>query len=367
MKKLIAPLVIILLINSCETDLNLGSISSEITQDYLLTGDLDLYLDNQQIFRFTGKPGTTTIPIGLESLSDFEDCFILHISTGSESDGNVKNAIVSIDGQLILNKSDFGDRVFQYDFEICNLTPDSYIEIVVKGKPGSYLDIWIEGKLKNLYPCPGGTFVDARDGQEYDYVCIGDQIWMAENLNTTKYNNGDPVLHITDNSEWGNTGEGAYCYYNNDENNKDIYGALYNYFAVVDSRELCPSGWHIPSDNEWKTLEIYLGLTESEADLLGWRGTDVGLKMKSKTGWLNDGNGTNSSGFNALPGGNRYYDGSSFAYLGLVGLWWSSTLWVDNGIVYDWALRRYLDYSQDGIDRANDPLHYGFSVRCVKD
>lgn len=177
--------------------------------------------------------------------------------------------------------------------------------------------------------------IDKRDGQTYKTVTIGKQIWMAENLNyKTKK---------------------SWCYDNN-ETNCDKYGRLYKWKAA---KKACPSGWHLPSDEEWKELEMYLGMSITDANKDGWRGNDEGKKMKSKSGWgLN--NGTNSSGFNALPGGYRGSSGS-FYYLGGYGDWWSSS---ESSGTRAWHRRLYYDYDQ--ARRGSDDKTYGFSVRCLK-
>ena len=123
---------------------------------------------------------------------------------------------------------------------------------------------------------------------------------------------------------------------------------------------ICPPGWHIPTDEEWKVLEMYLGMSQNEADDTGYRGTDEGKKMKSTSGWYNNSNGTNSSCFNALPGGYRYSDGSFYG-LGYNGYWWSSTEYSGTG-----AWSRGLDYGSDQVGRGLDYKPGGFSVRCLK-
>ena len=150
-----------------------------------------------------------------------------------------------------------------------------------------------------------GTVTDI-DGNTYQTVKIGDQWWMAENLKVTCYRNGDAIPNITDGTTWASLSTGAYCEYNNDINNVATYGRLYNWYAVTDSRNIAPAGWHVPSDAEWKQLEMYLGMSQSEADATGWRGTDEGGKLKEvgTMHWNSPNTGaTNESGFTALPGG----------------------------------------------------------------
>ena len=184
-----------------------------------------------------------------------------------------------------------------------------------------------------------GTLTDPRDGQTYNLVTIGSQTWMAENLN-----------YDTTNSWW----------YDNDSANGDIYGRLYTWDAALNA---CPSGWHLPSNVEWKTLEMALGMSQSEADNTGWRGTDEGGKMKEAgtAHWNSPNTGaTNSSGFTALPGGLRYSNGS-FGYLGSYGYWWSSTEYSGTNAWY-----RLLNYYNAQVYRYSYNKTYGFSVRCLK-
>jgi uncharacterized protein (TIGR02145 family) len=103
-------------------------------------------------------------------------------------------------------------------------------------------------------------------GNTYKIVKIGDQWWMAENLRTTQYANGEEIPHITNDTDWANTNAGAYCYYDDNTVNTKLYGNLYNWYTINDERGVCPVGWHVPSDSEWMTLEIYLGMSPSEAD-----------------------------------------------------------------------------------------------------
>lgn len=194
---------------------------------------------------------------------------------------------------------------------------------------------------------PGDGVTDY-DGHQYSTVVIGYQEWMAENLNVTHYRNGDQIPNVTDNTAWSNLTTGAFCWYNNDEiAYSDLYGALYNWYAVTDNRGLCPSGWRVPSDSDWADLiTIYLG------------GLHIsGYKMKSTSGWNNNTNGNNKSGFTGLPGGLRYYHPSlSFNSLGVAAGWWSSTEQHISTAVY-----RYLAYP------ASNFKQNGYSVRCLKE
>jgi uncharacterized protein (TIGR02145 family) len=179
------------------------------------------------------------------------------------------------------------------------------------------------------------NLIDPRDGKSYNIIDIGDQIWFAENLNFETLNS------------W---------YYNDNPANGDIYGRLYTWDAA---NEACPSGWHLPDDNEWKTLEMVLGMSQDEADQTGFRGTDEGTKLKNATGWLDNGNGSNIVGFSALPGGYGIIDSFNS---GVWGTWWTSTMDVDSKWWY-----RSLRSNHNQVERTTQSNYFGFSVRCIKD
>lgn len=217
--------------------------------------------------------------------------------------------------------------------------------------------------------CGPDCFVTDIDGNTYPTVQIGDQCWMAENLKVTRYRHGSAIPNVTDDSDWINLTSGAYCNYDNDIDNVATYGRLYNWYAVDDSRGIAPEGWHVPSDEEWKQLEMHLGMSQSEADDTGWRGTDEGGKLKA-TGTIEGGDGlwyspntgaTNESGFSAVSAAYRVTNGQ-FANMGLVtGFWSSSEYNIDEAWV------RALNTGSQ-IGRYNDSLkEWGLSVRCVKD
>jgi uncharacterized protein (TIGR02145 family) len=202
------------------------------------------------------------------------------------------------------------------------------------------------------------------DGNEYQTILIGDQCWMMENLKVTHYRNGDPIPHVTDGGEWSGLSTGAYCEYDNDPANVETYGRLYNWYAVDDSRNIAPEGWHVPSDAELKQLEMYLGMSQSEADDVGWRGTDEGCKLREAgtTHWESPNTGaTNESGFTALPGGYRHNDGYFYA-MGYGASFWPSTE-IDSGDAYN----RSLGHNVPQVYRGYRSKRYGYSVRCVRD
>ncbi len=190
------------------------------------------------------------------------------------------------------------------------------------------------------------------EGNIYYITTIGTQTWMKENLKTTKYNNGTAIPLVTVGFRWYSLTTPGYCWYNNDTANKATYGALYNWFTVKSGR-LCPSGWHVPSDAEWTSLTMYLGGDSvavcrlKEIGLIHWQSPNSGAN--------------NESGFTALPGGCRDYDGS-FYDIGNYGYWWSSTEFITGG-----AWSRYMGYDGSGGYRYGRFEQDGFSVRCIKD
>lgn len=208
-----------------------------------------------------------------------------------------------------------------------------------------------------------GTVTDY-DGNVYQTVRIGDQWWMAENLKVTHYRNGDTIQKVTGTSEWGNLSTGAYCEHDNDSSAVDTYGRLYNWFAVDDARGIAPEGWHVPTDDDWKQLEMYLGMSQAEADGYLWHGTNEGDKLK-ETGtahWLAPNFGaTDEVGFTALPGAERGRDGA-FSALGITAYFWASD---ETNATEAWS--RHLLYTRSDIYRYDYVKVNGFSVRCVKD
>lgn len=210
--------------------------------------------------------------------------------------------------------------------------------------------------------CKTGTVTDI-DGNVYQTVKIGEQWWMAENLKTTHYRNGDPIPHETDPYEWPYLIEGAYCEYDNNDGIVTVYGRLYNWFAVADSRSIAPEGWHVPTDTEWKQLEIYLGMSQTEADTVDFRGSDEGGKLKDAgtAHWYAPNTGaTNISCFSALAGGSC--KDHCFLNIGLCSGFWSSSLYLG-----DRSWSRYLTFDSSSVYRHYRHNHYGLSVRCIVD
>lgn len=199
------------------------------------------------------------------------------------------------------------------------------------------------------------------EGNLYNTVLVGTKLWMSENLRVTKLNDNTPVSNITDNAMWIGTSGPAYCWYDNNVSFKPTYGALYNWHTVSTGK-LCPGGWHVPSDSEYNALEIELGMASDQSEVWGWRGTDHGYRMKSQTGWGDNGNGSNSSGFSALPGGYRFGADGTFMLQSTITYWWSSS---EHDADRGWYRR--LDSSSDQAYRASTSKQGGKYVRCVKD
>jgi uncharacterized protein (TIGR02145 family) len=199
---------------------------------------------------------------------------------------------------------------------------------------------------------PAATVTDI-DGNVYHTVTIGTQVWMVENFKVTHYRNGDAIPNVTDDNAWSGLTTGAYCNYNNDVNNSTTYGRLYNWYTVSDSRNIAPSGWHVPTDTEWTTLTTYLG----DESVTGGKLKEIGI-----THWVSPNTGAdNSSGFTGLPGGLRDFYGA-FGGIGNYGCFWSAT---EEDAANAW--RRNLDYSDAGLHRINNSKALGFSVRCLRD
>ncbi len=199
-----------------------------------------------------------------------------------------------------------------------------------------------------------GVVKDA-DGNVYKTVTIDNQIWMAENLKTTKYNDGTAIPLVIANNDWDALTSPGYCWHDNNEANKATYGALYNWHAV-NTKKLCPTGWHIPESNEWNNLMSSLG------------GEDVAggaLKEAGTAHWKDPNSGaTNSTGFTALPGGSRDNRGPFTSDFGKNGSWWASNASTEYP---KWAWISSLSYFNANAIVYFGEKNYGMSVRCIKD
>jgi len=193
------------------------------------------------------------------------------------------------------------------------------------------------------------------DGNVYQTVTIGTQVWMSENLKVTQYHDSTAIPNVSDAGKWTELTTGAYCNFNNEISNAATYGCMYNFYAVADSRNLCPTGWHVPTDSEWTTLETFLGYSSP---------TPGGnLKEAGTSHWISPNTGAdNSSGFSALPGGYRDNSNGRFYYLGIDGYWWSASEYYALH-----AFCRKLFYYDASVYRTTYSKLDAFSVRCVRD
>jgi len=230
----------------------------------------------------------------------------------------------------------------------------------------------------SIAPVAGPPVTDI-DGNNYKTVKIGTQIWMAENLKTTRYSDGTAIPLVNNPPAWSDlTSSGkAYCWYNDDITNKELYGALYTWAAAMNGEAgnnlipsgvqgVCPTGWHMPSDAEWKILTDFLTYNGFDSG----RGIDVAKSIAARSGWKeyhitgtvgNDQLKNNESGFSALPGGSRLYNGT-FNQAGNTANWWRATEFSESLAYY-----RYISYCNNRIYQSSNNKQNGFSVRCLRD
>jgi uncharacterized protein (TIGR02145 family) len=190
------------------------------------------------------------------------------------------------------------------------------------------------------------------DGNVYNTVIIGEQVWLAEDLKTTSYLTGDPIPYVQGDEDWDSLTTGAYCFYDNADSNGSIYGNIYNWYAVNDPRGIAPEGWHVATDEDWFTLVSFL--TENDGFFI----TDL-LKEDGEEHWKKNASFVclNETGFTALPGGFRSDEG--FINMGLMGYWWTSSIYYP-GYPYYWIIGH-------SLTRKNHKKSVGCYVRCVKD
>jgi uncharacterized protein (TIGR02145 family) len=255
------------------------------------------------------------------------------------------------------NHTNDGSGLGKFDSEISGLNQSStyYLRAYATNSEGTAYGV--ERSFVAMVHM-SGSFTDYRDEKKYDWVRIGGQVWMEENLNY-------------DQDSYGND----WCYENN-SSNCNTYGRLYDWYAVMQGANssgsnpsgvqgVCPDGWHLPSDEEWKELEMQLGMSQSQADNTEYRGTNEGSKLAGNASLWDSGDLINdsefgTSGFTALPGGTR--GGSSFYDIEFSGFWWSSTEYSSSQ-----AWIRSLNSNYNRVRRAANDKDYGISVRCVRD
>jgi uncharacterized protein (TIGR02145 family) len=279
--------------------------------------------------------------------------------------GNVsKEGISSVTAKGICWSTDQNPDIEDYKIDVgpgcdtftCNITglmanTTYYIRAYATNNTGTAYGNEVSVKTKESGI---GTVTDI-DGNLYHTVIIGNQVWMVENLRTTKYRNGGLITKITDKPAWQSTNTGAYCWYNNDIKNKSTYGALYNWYAVDDVRKIAPEGWHVPSLQEWNTLLDYLG---------GSKVAGGKLKETGTLHWTTPNTGaTNETGFCAVPGGLRNDPGDFYA-LGNFGYWWCA----DEGENSSSAWSQSMGFILNEVENYGYCSKIsGYSVRCIKD
>lgn len=218
----------------------------------------------------------------------------------------------------------------------------------------------------NNYTYDGETVTDI-DGNVYNTVTIGDQVWLAENLKVITYNDGTAIPQITGNDAWIVDTLGAYCNYDNDENNVNVYGRLYNWYTVRTDK-LCPEGWHVPASSQWDELVDFI-----KSDSI-YKSDSIGLVLKAPYLWSNNGGGTDNYQFRALPGGSRSGFNGKFNDMGDYGFWWSSDggtrteITSTDTITFDIGRYVLLNYFSENIRTTGMyKSSLGHSVRCIKD
>ena len=252
------------------------------------------------------------------------------------------------------NKTNDGAGIGAFSSQVTGLSPVTlhYLRAYATNSLGTSY-----GSQTNFTTAEGaqpGPLTDA-DGNVYHTITIGTQVWSVENLKTTKYRNGDAIANVTEYASWAALTTGAYCWYNNDATTyKTTYGALYNWYAVADSRNIAPKGWHVASDADWTILTNL------------WGGESIAGGKLKETGtahWITPNiDATNETGFTALPGGFCMWPNGTGG-MGVHGRWWSSTA---SSVALGWSR----DIGNDGAYVHRDPYgakHDGYSVRCVKD
>jgi uncharacterized protein (TIGR02145 family) len=282
----------------------------------------------------------------------FENNFTLGVQNGISLFTKVSKIEIRVDGVLVVSTRDF--RFNRYVTKhLSTLSPSSVLEVKLKGHRGSFIRLGIAGVLCS------DTITDI-EGNYYHTVKICNQWWMAENLRTTKYNDGTDIPY----GPLGNPG--SYLWYNDDIGYKIPYGAMYDYLTVA-TNKLAPAGWHVPSLAEWETMKDCL---TNNGYGYGGSGNDIGKALAATSYWDvsqtpgtigNDQSSNNSSGFNALPGGDYNHSHPRFLGMGEAGFWCTSTkIAVDPYLVA-------LHYNGSTLDHYYDSQPYHMSVRCVKD
>jgi uncharacterized protein (TIGR02145 family) len=352
------PWLLFLVLPSCQKDEfeidSMRNMPSMSCTGLPINGKPILYY-GPETFKITSKALVKeTRTLSNPNFDSFDGNFILKVQNGSHGKTKVEKIEIRIDDILIVSSSDFRKKGNIISKPI-TLSANSTMEIKLKVDKRSFIVLWIEGTLKEEM-----TVTDV-EGNVYKTVTIGTQVWMAENLKTTKYKDGEKIPLITESSESANPPTPAYYWYDNDEATyKNDYGALYNWYTV-NTGKLCPAGWHVPTEAEFNSLIAYLGSMSvaggklKEAGITHWESPNIGA--------------TNETGFTALPCGERttVYDYWESSQIGIRGNWWSSTENTDEFAGDEVAGILILENVQNEAYIQYKVEQCGLAVRCIKD
>lgn len=424
----IIPVLILLLIMfpSCQKDEN--SYQGQDGIDLKSSFDLpagDIFFGPEVFTRNTGAPFVETRSLADVDYNCYSD-LVLTIKNGKDKATRVSSAEIWIDGVLIAGPSDFSKNIYSISKPISGFTAESLLNVKLNSQPGSYIEVYITGTLHlteplfnamepvvqdsdppvlpltsengitgtwspavidtetagfftyTFTPDPGqcasmtqmiieitnkGKVADG-EGNIYNTVKIGTQWWMAENLNATKYINGDVIgTTVSPTTPLGSEVNPKYEWaYDGIEGNADLYGRLYTYYTIADSRGVCPEGWHVATTTDWTVLKTYL---IDNGFGFGGSGDDIAKSLASTSGWYsslvtgtpgNDQQSNNSSEFTAVPGGYRQNTGY-FAQKEYLAIWWS----------FEIGQFRTVQSQKTTLEQDNINPNTGLSVRCVKD
>jgi uncharacterized protein (TIGR02145 family) len=254
------------------------------------------------------------------------------------------------------NKTNVGAGIADFISNITGLTPGTVYYIRAYATNSAGTGYGNEIKVS--------TSIADVEGNVYKTTPIGNQLWMAENLKSTRFNNNSPIPNVADSLTWTTLSTPAYSWYRNQPANKNIYGALYNWFTGA-AGNLCPQGWHVPTQLEYRTMEQAVGVPADSTVVWGWRGRLAGTHLKNTTGWDSLGNGDNTTGFSALPGGYRAWVNGQYRGRGFITYFWTAT---DDAINHKPTVAWYrrLDSTDSRIYNATTEKTGGKSVRCMK-
>lgn len=350
MKKFLVFFIAILFFISCEKQITQLDDNLDLSKS---VGQVSLNIDMSQ------APSDVTELKGILTRSGY-DTIAFDFEIESNSAYALVEDIFCGEWKLTVNAYNSEGIIIYTGSTFVNVFPGTVTQVKLHLNPTT-------GDLEIIVTWGNGITVTDIDGNEYKTVQIGNQLWMAENLKVTRYRNGDYITDGTGIGDYSNEEEPKYCFaYNDEEDNVATYGRLYTWYVVNDTRKISPEGWHIPSDEEWKELSIYLGMDEEIAELICVvDSNDISGKLKEEgnSHWFAPNVGaTNESGFTALPGGYRRRYSDNFDYLGSYACFWATTEQNEEDAWY-----RHLYNDEIGICRTYNLKNYGFSVRCIKD